>query len=249
MFASGQETAIDETPAALHKKVAERSYLGKFKTFVIDKEVTSMELPQGTSLRSRTYFIKGKAREETFLLNPLGMQITFITIFTKENTYISYDNGAKFQPFNEVLITRINNIINKADYFSQSASKVSKNFYNLNGRQCYVVGENFGGSQKLTFIEKDSYLILRIVVPNGKNERTVTDMSDYRNIQGVSIPFNIRVSAENLKEKTASVTEIKITNFQPNLNLNPALFIPSNVSQTYEAHPVFDIKGILKNIL
>jgi len=217
--------------------------------FVIDKEVGSMEFPQGISLRSRTYFVKNKAREETFLLNPLGMQINFITIFTKENTYISYDSGAKFQPFDEVLITKIDNIINKADYFSQSKSKVSKNFYDLNGRQCYVVGEKFGDLQKLTFIEKDSYLILRIVVPNGKDERTVTDMSDYRTVQGVSIPFNIRISAENLKTRTSSVTEIKITNFQPNLNLNPALFVPSNVSQTYEAHPVFDIKGILKNIL
>jgi hypothetical protein len=84
----GNETHFNETPATLYGKVAKKSYFGKFETVLIDKEINSTELPFGTVVKSKTYFTKEKAREDTSLSNFLGAPINFITIFTKENTYI-----------------------------------------------------------------------------------------------------------------------------------------------------------------
>jgi hypothetical protein len=247
-FAFGQEGAAAETPASLYEKVAAKSYFGKFNTIIIDKDIASTDLPSRVKVKSRTYFSKDKAREETFLSDPLGVQLNFITIFTKQNTFVSYDSGINFHPLNEILITRVTDIVQKADYFSPSDSKISKNLYDLNGKKCYVIGENYEDLQKLTFIEKDSYLILRISVPNGKDERIVTDMSEYKKVKDFYVPFKIRVAVENLKEKTSSVSEIKITDFKTGLGINPSLFTPSNVSDMPDI-PGFNIRDLLKSIL
>jgi hypothetical protein len=112
-----------------------------------------------------------------------------------------------------------------------------------------VISEKFGGSQKLVFIGKDDYLVFRIVVPNGKDKRTVTDMSDYKNIKGVFVPFKIRVSVENLNTKTADVSEIKIIDFRGNVKFDDSIFTMSNIYGTPVEIPGLDIKNILNSII
>jgi hypothetical protein len=110
-----------------------------------------------------------------------------------------------------------------------------------------VVGENYANMQKLTFVEKGSYLILRVVIPNEKGARTVVDMSDHKKIKDdLYVPFKIRISSENLEAKTSEVSEIKITDLKTDVKLDDSLFIPKNISQTSSENPVFDIRNLLR---
>ena len=245
-----QETASGETTETLYEKVRAKTYFGKIKNVVIDKEISSSKFPAGINVISRTYFAGDKAREEIFISNPFGIRLDITAIFTKENAFVSYDGGTTFSQLNESLIENIASHIEKSDFFSPKKSKISKNFYDLNGTQCYVIGENYGSLQKLTFVERDSYFILRIVVPNGKDARIVTDMSDYKKIKGgFYVPFKIRISEENLEAKTAEVNEITIKDLKTDVKFDDSLFVPKNISQTTAENPIFDIKNLLKSII
>ncbi|MDR3113882.1 MAG: hypothetical protein LBU09_05845 [Endomicrobium sp.] len=244
LFAQG--TPADETTASLYEKINAKTYFGKVKNAVIDKEIKSDEFPDGMKIISRTYFAQDKAREEAFISNPFGIRLNITAIFTRENTFVSYDGGTIFSPLNETLIETINSHIKKPDFFSPKKSKISKSFYDLNGKQCYVVGEN----EKLTFIEKNSYLVLRLVIPSGKDERTIADMSDYKKIKDdFYVPFKIRIAVENLLTKTAKISEITITALKIDVNFDDSLFVPKNISQTAAENPIFDIKSLLKSII
>jgi outer membrane lipoprotein-sorting protein len=119
----------------------------------------------------------------------------------------------------------------------------------LNGTQSYVIRENFGGLQKFTFIEKDNYLIVRIVIPNGKDKRTVVDLSDYKTVKGFSVPFKIRISVETLSARKAKVSEIKIISFRTDVKFDDSIFTLPNISHTSIEIPGLDIKSILKGII
>ncbi|MBU1053565.1 MAG: hypothetical protein KKC46_07015 [Proteobacteria bacterium] len=65
----------------------------------------------------------------------------------------------------------------------------------INGKNCYkVVMTPFQGGQRTYFFEKDTYLLIKIIVPAqiaGNRNKLESYLSDYRKINGLWIPYNL----------------------------------------------------------
>jgi hypothetical protein len=94
----------------------------------------------------------------------------------------------------------------------------------VNGRDAYVlILKPKAGSVARQFIDAESYLPVRLVikvdVPEvGQLEQT-SDLSDYREVDGVKVPFKIAVSS-SMQNFTIAVTKV-----EHNVALDDALFV------------------------
>jgi hypothetical protein len=99
-----------ETPASIYAKIIDKSYIGKYKSIIIDKEITSTQLSKGVFVKSKTYFSGNKFREETTSAYPDGQTINIVTIFTSSDTYLSYNQGESFFSLGSSLVEEISSI-------------------------------------------------------------------------------------------------------------------------------------------
>ena len=47
--------ATDETPASLHTKILEQSFVNKFNSLIIDKEIFSTQMPKGMPKKQTSF--------------------------------------------------------------------------------------------------------------------------------------------------------------------------------------------------
>jgi outer membrane lipoprotein-sorting protein len=78
------------------------------------------------------------------------------------------------------------------------------------------------GPASRVFVDADSYLPLRVIVTldvpeAGKVEQT-SDLSDYRDVEGVKVPFAIRNSS------SVQTVTVKVDKVEHNVTIDPALF-------------------------
>jgi zinc protease len=93
----------------------------------------------------------------------------------------------------------------------------------VNGRDAYVlIVKPKSGSIARQFIDAESYLSVRLVlkvgVPGSGEVEQTTEFSDYREVDGVKIPFGIRVTSA-VQNFTISVTKV-----EHNVKVDEALF-------------------------
>lgn len=239
--------ASDETPASIYAKVIDKSYIGKYKSIIIDKEISSSELPKGMSIKSRTYFADNIYREDTRTKDESGRTMNIITVFSASDTYISYDAGNSFFSMGSSLIDQISSNLKNIDPFTALAV-LNEKAETVNGKECYVIEDNGGGYSRKFYIEKKTYNVVKSIVSN-EDILIVTEMSDYRKVSKYSAPFSISILFHRKKEDKETVNStIKISSIQFNPSINKNIFIPKNVSKLPNIPGIENIQDMLQSL-
>ncbi|MCL2145443.1 MAG: hypothetical protein FWH43_08150 [Endomicrobia bacterium] len=234
-FAAAKE---NETPSSIYAKVIDRSYIGKYQSIIIDKELSSTRLPQGITVKSKTYFAGGKFREETKTKDADDQTMDITTIFTPSDTYISYD-GENYFSLGSAFIDEISENLKNIDPFSPFAVLQQK-LETMNGAECYVIEDNAGGVNRKFYIEKKTYNVVKSVISNDEF-LIVTDMSNYKKVNKYTAPFAIKLLVkQKTGEKEVVESAIKITSVQFNPAIEADMFTPKNVIKL----PNINIPGI-----
>ncbi|MCL1901532.1 MAG: outer membrane lipoprotein-sorting protein [Endomicrobia bacterium] len=249
MFAavSFAAAAGNHTPASIYAKIIEKSYIGKYQSIIIDKDISSTQLPDGTTVKSRTYFAGGKFREETKTKNASGQTMNIVTIFTPADTFVSYDAGENFFSLGISLIDEISSSIKNIEPFTPLAVLRDKTEI-VNGAECYVIEDESNGMQRRMYVEKKTSHLVKSVV-SGEDMLIITELSDYRKVDKYTAPFlmNIIIKQKTGEKQTIEST-IKITSIQFNPAINADIFIPKNVTKLPNIPGLDNIQDIIQSL-
>ncbi|MDR1195825.1 MAG: hypothetical protein LBL00_05030 [Endomicrobium sp.] len=238
---------IKETPASIYAKIIDKSYIDKYKSIIIDKELTSTHLPNGMSVKSKTYFSGNKFREETTTNDPSGQAINIITIFTSSNTYISYNQGESFFALGASLIEEISSNIKNIDPLTSQAV-LNEKTETVNGSECYFIEDNGGGVSRKFYVETKTYHVLKSIISTDEM-LIVTDMSDYRKVDKYTGPSTMKILIrQKTGEKQTIESTIKISSIQFNPSINNGIFIPKNVSDLPNIPGLGNIKDMIQSL-
>lgn len=245
-FAAAAEKG-KETPASIYEKIIEKSYVGKYKSLIMDKELASSQLPGGMSVKSKTYYANDKFREETTTQDQNGQTINIVTIFTPEDTFISYDAGENFFSMGATLIDEISANTKDIDPFSSEAVLLDQT-ESINGKECYLIEDIGDGLNKKFYVEKKTYNLVKILFSNDEVAVT-TDMSNYKKVNKFTAPYNIKMLIERKGEETQTLeSEIKVLSMQFNPSIKEDMFVPKNVSSLPDMPGMGDIKEMIQSI-
>lgn len=247
LAASFASAANKETPASIYEKIIDRSYVGKYQSIIIDKEVISSQMPDGLTVKSRTYFADDKFREETQTKDKGEQSLSIVTIFTSSDTFISYDGGERFFSIGTSLVEEIGENIKNIDPFSTTAILHEKT-ETINGSECYVIEDNSDGVNKKFYIEKKTYNPLKSVISTDEM-LVVTDMSDYKKVNKYTAPFTIRILfQQKTGDKQVIDSTVKISSVQFNPAIDKNIFTPKNVSALPDIPGMGNIKEMLQSL-
>ena len=236
-----------ETPDSIYAKVTANSYIGKYKSIIIDKEISSSQLPKAMTVKSRTYFADDVYREDTLTTNDSGQEMKIITIFNALNTYISYDAGKSFFSLDTSLSEQITSNLKNIDPFTGFARLKDKT-EKLDGKDCYVIEDNAGGYDRKVYIEKKTYNVVKNIM-SSEEMLIVTEMSDYRKVDKYTAPFSISILLrQNTGDKKVIDSKIKISSIQFNPSINKDIFIPKNVSKLPNIPGIENIQDMLQSL-
>jgi hypothetical protein len=239
--------AEQETPASVYAKIIGQSYLEKYQSIIIDKELSSTQLPKGMTIKSKTYFDGGRFREETKTTDAGGQTMNIITIFTSSDTYISYDSGENYFSMGTALMDEIGSNIKNIEPFTPLAV-LGEKLETLNGAECYVIEDNGGGLNRKFYIEKKTYNVVKSVISN-EELLIVTDMSNYKKVDKYSAPFLMKVLVQQKTgDKQVVESVIKLISVQFNPAIKADLFIPKNVTALPEIPGIGNIQDMIKSI-
>ncbi|MDR2426432.1 MAG: outer membrane lipoprotein-sorting protein [Endomicrobium sp.] len=236
-----------ETPSSIYEKILEKSYIGKYKSIIIDKELTSTQISNGMSIRSKTYFAYDKYREETATKDTSGQTINIITIFTSSDTYMSYNQGETFLSFGTSLIDEISSNIKNIDSFTLHAVLKEK-METVNGSECYAIEDNGMGINRKFYVEKKTYNLLKSIIST-EEMLIVTELSNYKKVDKYTGPFTIQLLIrKKTGDKQTIESNIKIHSIQFNPSINSEIFSPKNVSAIPNIYGIGNIKDMLQSI-
>lgn len=232
-----------ETPQSIHKKMLERSYADKFDSLIIDKELSSSQLPQGMAVKSKTFFSADRFREETTTKDDAGNTANVIIIFTKDNTYLSYNAGENFYALGSAFMDKISSSLKNIEPFSEQAKLLEKT-EKIGGKQCYVIEDSIEGFNTVFYIDKKNFLLLKSV--SSTAEMTITtELSEYKKVEKFMTPYITKVTISQGSDEVTST--IKITSIEFNPKIEEALFAPKNVMD-FPDIPGMDIKGMFDSL-
>ncbi len=235
--------ATDETPASLHTKILEQSFVNKFNSLIIDKEIFSTQMPKGMTLKSKTFLSGDKFREESITKDPEGNISNITMIFTKDDTYLSYNTGEVFYALGTSFMDKISSTLKNIEPFSDSAKLLEKT-EKINGRKCYVVEDIIEGVKTVFYIDKENFLLLKSIASSA-GMIIDTELSDYKKVDKFMTPYTTKVSVkQNGREM---ISKIKITSIEFNPKISEDLFVPKNV-MSFPKIPGFDIKSLVESL-
>lgn len=241
------------TPSEIHQKIIENSYIAKFDSLIIDKEISAKtpQMPHIAKMKSKTYFSKDKLREETQTKGEDGKDILLVSIFTMKDSFISFDNGMNFFSLGFSVIDKVSENLKDIPPFSENAV-LKDNTENINGFECYIIEDTLNKNEsQIFYIDKDNYNIVRSI-SNSKDEITITDILSYKKIEGFNIPTLSKLTVRQKNQQSSAYeTVIKIIDFKANPNIKPSTFIPQNVSAlpNIPGFNIEDIKDIFNSFL
>ena len=249
LFAASFVFAADissETPTSIYAKILNQSYIGKYKTIIIDKSLASTQLPAGMSVKSKTYYADNKFREETTMTDDKGKPVNIVTIFTSSDTYVSYDSGANFFSIGAAFMDEVGANIKNIDPFTPQAA-IKEKTETVNGAECYVIEDNGGGLERKFYVEIKTYNVMKSIISND-DVLIVTDMSDYKKVDKYTAPFTMKILVkQKTGEKQTIESTIKIRDIQFNPRINNTLFQPNNVMPLPEI-PGMNIKEMIQSM-
>ena len=104
-----------------------------------------------------------------------------------------------------------------------------------------------GGLNRKFYVEKKSYNLIKSVISNDEI-KIITELADYRDVDGFSAPFNTKIMTQQLQgDKKATESSVIITDLKINPKIDGSLFDMKNVSKLPKI-PGFDISDMVKSM-
>jgi len=234
------------TPASIYAKIQAKSYVGKYSSIILDKEMTSTKLPKGMSVKSKTYFLKDRFREETITKDANNKTVSIVTIFTSSDTYISYDSGENYFSLGMGFMDKVKENIKDIDPFTPEA-KLQDKTETINGIECYVIDDLGGGLNRRVYVDAKNYNIIKSITANDEM-KVITDLSNYKKVKDFEIPLTTKVVLQQMTgNKEVIESTIKLTDVKIDTKLNASLFVPKNVTPLPDI-PGMNIKELLESM-